>query len=154
MDALRLHLARRIRGTQIQEVKPSDASALANPIGLDGVFQAHCPPYFPTMDAAVDTVLRPLLKNRPDDVQPGHAPGSVPYLISDAQYREGEVEISEAGIACTKSICNYIYETYGRFPGSLDAMHLMWFMQAHIWTSTSTTNSTVGARTGQLMART
>jgi hypothetical protein len=40
-------------------------------------------------------------------------------------------EISDEGIACTKSICNYIYEKYGRFPGSLDAMHLMWLMQVH-----------------------
>jgi len=36
-----------------------------------------------------------------------------------------------AGIACAKSVCRYIYETYGRFPASVDAMHLMWFMQAH-----------------------
>ncbi len=33
--------------------------------------------------------------------------------------------------ACTKAICDYIYETYGRFPGGVDAMHLMWFLQAH-----------------------
>jgi hypothetical protein len=51
--------------------------------------------------------------------------------MSDAEHRGGTVEISEDGIACTKAICNYVYETYGRFPGSLDAMHLMWCMQAH-----------------------
>ena len=28
------------------------------------------------------------------------------------------------------TVCNYIYETWP-VPGSLDAMHLMWFMQAH-----------------------
>jgi hypothetical protein len=38
---------------------------------------------------------------------------------------------SEAGLACTKAVCRYIHETYGRFPGSVDTMHLMWFMQAH-----------------------
>ena len=25
----------------------------------------------------------------------------------------------------------YIYDTYGRFPGAVDTMHLMWFMQVH-----------------------
>ena len=35
------------------------------------------------------------------------------------------------GLACTKAICNYIHDTYGRFPGGTDAMHLMWVMQAH-----------------------
>ncbi|HML12347.1 MAG TPA: hypothetical protein VK456_03520, partial [Xanthobacteraceae bacterium] len=41
------------------------------------------------------------------------------------------VAVSDEGVACTKAVCNYIHETYGRFPGSLDAMHLMWFFQAH-----------------------
>src|SRR5262245_36990618 len=58
-------------------------------------------------------------------------PGCVPYLISDAEHRAGAVGISDAGIACTQAICNYIYQTYGRFPGSLDAMHLMWLIQVH-----------------------
>ena len=39
--------------------------------------------------------------------------------------------IANPGIACAKSVCRYIYETYGRFPACVDAMHLMWFMQAH-----------------------
>jgi len=111
-------------------IVPHAGPVLANPVGLDGVFQAYCPPYFSNMDAAVDAVLNPLLR-------PGAAsaksvqPGPVPYLMSDAEHRDGAVEISDEGIACTKAVCNYIYETYGRFPGTLDAMHLMWFLQAH-----------------------
>jgi hypothetical protein len=38
-------------------VAPGDTPALANPVGLDGIFQAYCPPYFPNMDAAVDAAL-------------------------------------------------------------------------------------------------
>ena len=106
-------------------VIPNDQPLLENPIGLDGVFQGYCPPYFPSMDAAVDALLTPLTR---ETFSP---PQSVPYLMSDAEHRAGTVEISDEGIACTKAICNYIYETYGRFPGSLDAMHLMWLMQVH-----------------------
>src|ERR1700745_1483637 len=40
------------RGCRILAADP--ASPCGNPIGLDGVFEASCPPYFPTMDAAVD----------------------------------------------------------------------------------------------------
>ena len=40
-------------------------------------------------------------------------------------------ELSDQGLACTKAICNYIYDTYGKFPGTVDTMHLMWFMQVH-----------------------
>jgi hypothetical protein len=28
-------------------------------------------------------------------------------------------------------VCNYIFDTYGRFPGTIDAMHLMRMLQAH-----------------------
>jgi hypothetical protein len=108
-------------------VIPRDTPVLANPVGLDGIFQAYCPPYFPTMDAAVDAVLAPLRK----DAETADPASASAYLMSDAEHRRGTVAVSEEGIACTKAVCNYIHETYGRFPGSLDAMHLMWFMQAH-----------------------
>jgi hypothetical protein len=42
--------------------------------------------------------------------------------MSDAEHGDGTVEITEEGIACTKAICNYIYETYGRFPGSVGCL--------------------------------
>jgi hypothetical protein len=112
-------------------IKPNRVTMLANPVGLDGVFQAYCPPYFRSMDAAVDAVLRPMLRTGSAAAEPSQPPGPVPYLISDAEHRDTAVAISEEGIACTKAVCNYIYETYSRFPGNVDAMHLMWFMQAH-----------------------
>jgi hypothetical protein len=112
-------------------IVPREVSALANPIGLDGIFEAYCPPYFSSMDAAVDSVLAPLLRARSTPAIPGQPPGPVPYLISDAEHRARAVEISEEGIACTKAVCNYVYDTYGRFPGTVDAMHLMWLMQVH-----------------------
>jgi len=107
------------------------AAMLANPVGLDGVFQAFCPPYYPSMDAAVDAVLAPVSRPNSASAAAPQSAGPVPYLISDAEHHAGIVEISDEGIACTKAICNYILETYGRFPGTVDAMHLMWFMQAH-----------------------
>jgi len=78
-----------------------------NPVGLDGILEGYCPPYFPTMDAAVETALARLSR--------------VPPVV----------EIGDEGLACTKAVCTYIYETFGRFPATVDTMHLMWFMQAH-----------------------
>jgi hypothetical protein len=103
------------------------APVLANPVGLDGVFQAYCPPYFPTMDAAVDAVLQPYARS----ARAAEPPPPSAYRMSDAEHRRSTVTVSDEGIACTKAVCSYIHETYGRFPGSLDAMHLMWFFQAH-----------------------
>ena len=105
--------------------------SLANPVGLEGVFQGYCPPFFPTMDAAVDAVVNALpRKNRTATTIPTQQ-GAAPYSMPEADYFENIDEISEEGIACIKAICTYIYETYGRFPGSVDTMHLMWHMQVH-----------------------
>jgi hypothetical protein len=44
-------------------IAPYGAASFGNPVGLDGVFEASCPPYHASMDAAVDAVLaqpRPL----------------------------------------------------------------------------------------------
>jgi hypothetical protein len=88
-------------------MEPGVAAGWPNPVGLDGVFEGYCPPYFPTMGAAVDAALARLSR--------------VPPIV----------EISEEGLACTKAVCTYIYETVGRFPATVDTMHLMWLMQAH-----------------------
>ncbi len=108
-------------------VVPDETPLLGNPVGIPGIFEGYCPPFFPSMDAAVEAVLRPYARNA------GAADASThpAYLMSDAEHRRSTVSVSEEGIACTKAVCNYIHETYGRFPGSLDAMHLMWVFQAH-----------------------
>jgi hypothetical protein len=103
-------------------VAPASGGMFGNPIGLDGVFQASCPPYHATMDAAVDAVF---------SRTPRAETAPVPHRMSEAEHRAGAVRLSAEGLACTKAVCNYIYETYGRFPGGTDAMHLMWVMQVH-----------------------
>jgi hypothetical protein len=108
-------------GFRIVDAGPA---GFGNPIGLDGVIEARCPPFYASMDAAVDSVLRPS--------SPGAgAAGAAPHRMSEAEHRAGTVRVSDEGLACTKAICNYIFETYGRFPAGTDAMHLMWFLQAH-----------------------
>jgi hypothetical protein len=102
----------------------SGPAGFGNPIGLDGVIEARCPPYYASMDAAVDSVLKPS--------SPGAgASGVVPHRMPESEHRAGAVGVSDEGLACTKAICNYVFETYGRFPAATDAMHLMWFVQAH-----------------------
>src|SRR5262249_30047890 len=102
----------------------SGAGILGSPGGQDGVLEASRPPYHANMDAAVDAVLAPPSRRSKEA-------GPVPYRMSEAEHRAGTIRISAEGLACTKAICSYIHDTYGRFPGSTDAMHLMWVMQAH-----------------------
>ena len=109
-------------------VIPGVAPALPNPVGLDGVFEGCCPPYFPDMDSAVEAAVSRICPPPTDLLR---QQGPTPYAMSDANYRANLPELSDEGIACTRAICKYIYDTYGRFPGTVDTMHLMWFMQVH-----------------------
>jgi hypothetical protein len=105
----------------VHSASGAGAAKFGNPVGLDGVFEASCPPYHASMDAAVDAVFAPTSGD-------SNAVRPVPHRMSDAEHRAGTTGVSEEGLACTKAICNYIVDT--RFPGGTDAMHLMWVMQA------------------------
>ena len=107
----------------VHSASGAGAAKFGNPVGLDGVFEASCPPYHASMDAAVDAVFAPTSGD-------SNAVRPVPHRMSDAEHRAGTTGVSEEGLACTKAICNYIVDIYGRFPGGTDAMHLMWVMQA------------------------
>src|SRR5262245_32894995 len=80
-------------------IVPGTGSGFGNPVGLDGVFQASCPPYYPTMDAAVEAVLSRASRE---------AAIPVPHRMSDEEHRAGGIRVSAEGLACTKAICNYI----------------------------------------------
>src|SRR6516162_2942160 len=92
-------------------VAANDGAAFGNPVGLDGVFEASCPPYHPSMDAAVDAVLAPPSPGRKET-------GAVPHRMSEAEHRADAIRISADGLACTKAICNYIHDTSGAFPAA------------------------------------
>ena len=109
-------------------VEPAGTSSYPNPVGFDGVLEGCCPPYFPTMDAAVDAVAARMAREGGDLPPPS---GPTAHKMSVDDFRRGNIEISDDGLACAKAVCNYIYDTYGRFPASTDTMHMMWFMQAH-----------------------
>jgi hypothetical protein len=112
-------------------IEPHGVSPFANPVGLDGVFGAYCPPYFPSMDAAVDTVLTPMLRTGSALAEPTKQQGPVPYLISDTEHRDGAVRSAKKASHAPRRSAITSIKTYGRFPGNVDAMHLIWFMQAH-----------------------
>ena len=111
------------------------ADLRTHPIGLrhqaEYLIQAKCPPYYPTMKAAVDDVMR------------GKFGSGGIYKDSEmfakifknnfgANYLKEASDYSEDVIECVRDICTYIYETHGRFPAHVDAIYVpgVW-MQAH-----------------------
>lgn len=101
----------------------------ANPVGLDGVIQAMCPPYYKDMSAAVDAVIaekRRLYDDRAFFAKAFKSRGD--QFCSEVPFYEPEV------IECTKDICNYIYNTHGRFPAHVDAIYVpgIWIQAHHL----------------------
>lgn len=98
------------------------------PVGRDGVFEGYCPPYYPDMDAAVDAALAGATQTMDD----WEAKGMLkPHTAPNEEFDAATVQASPEGVQCVKDICNYIYNTYGKFPATQDAMQLNLFIQAH-----------------------
>jgi hypothetical protein len=101
----------------------------ANPVGLDGVIETMCPPYYKDMSAAVDAVIaekRALYGDRAFFGKAFKTRGDL--FCGEVPFYEPEV------IECTKDICNYIYNTHGRFPAHVDAIYVpgIWIQAHHL----------------------
>ena len=101
----------------------------ANPVGIDGVFQGMCPPYFPDMSAAVDAVIaekHKLYDDRSFFEKTFRKDGG--SFVKEVPFYDPKV------VECTKDVCNYIFKTHGRFPAHVDAMYVpgVWIQAHHL----------------------
>ncbi len=99
----------------------------ANPVGIDGVYEAFCPPYYPDMGAAVQAVYDRKWGPKGIYLENG---GPVPY--KDRKSLDSDVpRTTDWALQATKDLCNYIYETYGKFPATVDSMNTSIWIQFH-----------------------
>lgn len=91
------------------------------PVGIDGVYESYCPPYYKNMDEAVDAFLEH--KNL-------SFPASLCYQ-NPGPVRQEIPSPSPERIQVVKDVCNYIYDTYGKFPAFIDPMYSRLTAQAH-----------------------
>jgi hypothetical protein len=86
------------------------------PLGLERddeiLLKPYCPPYYPSMEVAVQDFVR--RKFGPQGVFRGGARASG-WQEPDAKTTEIPAP-SEAAVGATVAYCEYIYERYGRFP--------------------------------------
>ncbi len=127
-------------GFRLQEPKrhrswPPAPASQANPVGIDGILEGLTPPYVSSMDEAVERVIEAKFSAS------GAAYGNErvfagPYRsVDDARaFLERASLPGPEEIAYTKEICNYIWDTYGRFPAHVDAFHTLgtWLQFAHL----------------------
>lgn len=102
---------------------PDFVPARPFPVGLDGVFQAQCPPYFPDMAAAVQAA---------HDYKWGPNGVYVKQRGAKKNFDSGEIKRAPDWVTdAAKELCTYIWETYGRFPASIDPIQMSIWFQAH-----------------------
>jgi hypothetical protein len=97
-----------------------------NPVGLDGVYEALCPPYHHDMRSAVETfVERKFGTGGAYDTEtdgPWKDPAGVKETV--ARYDDEFVD-------CMVEIAQYIHDKHGKFPGTRSTIMLPGFVQAH-----------------------
>lgn len=115
---------------------PHYADLRAHPVALrhDGEYliKAMCPPNYESMNQAVRAVVQ--AKFGPEGVYSDHALFRRIYKddFGDRYLNEARVYSGDV-IDCVRAVCNYIYETHGRFPAHCDAIHVpgVWLQVHH-----------------------
>jgi hypothetical protein len=113
---------------------PPMPASQPTPIGLDGFLEGLCPPYVKSMDEAVDIVVE-----RKMGTQGAYGNKEIfatayrDQKVADAYLKQAR-PFSKEVIQYTKDICNYLYDTYGRFPAHTDAFYLpgIWAQFSHL----------------------
>jgi len=119
-----------LRRTLLRPVTPLPAWR-PNPVGLDGLIEGYCPPYHADMSAAVDALIASKYGEQGiyrDAALFGQTfkPGLGEKFLREVPHYRDDI------VACVKDVCNYLHDTYGRFPAHVDAMFVpgIW-VQAH-----------------------
>jgi hypothetical protein len=99
-----------------------------NPVGLDKIFEAYCPPYYKDMNEAVDAFVEK--KFGGGGSHTAEYKGTTSF--KDWKTIQSDFNIpSKPSIDQVKAICTYVYETYGRFPATTDTKALPVWLQVH-----------------------
>lgn len=112
-----------------------------NPVGLDGIYEALCPPYYSDMHAAV----RAFVERK---FGPGGAydPDRGGPWKNSAEVKRGVRRYSDEFVECMGEMAQYIHDKHGKFPGTISTIVLPGFVQAqHIDTEYYDTHFDPGA---------
>ena len=105
-----------------------------NPVGADGILEGLCPPYVKSMNEAVDRVVEEKFGSQ--GVYQAKGLFSRPYRSekSAEEFMRVALPHSKEAIQYAKDICNYVYDTYGRFPAHVNAFHApgVWLQVHHV----------------------
>jgi hypothetical protein len=97
-----------------------------NPTGRQGVFEAFCPPHYPDMAAAVEAFAE--RKFGPGGPFHPQTPGA----WTDSPGVRGSAQVHDQAFrACVALQAQYVFDTFGKFPGTVPTVFIMNYVQAH-----------------------
>ena len=97
-----------------------------NPTGRQGVFEAYCPPHHPDLAAAVEAFTE--RKFGPGG--PFHP--DTPGAWTDSPGVRGSAQVHDQAFkACVARQAQYIFDTFGKFPGTVPTVFILNYLQAH-----------------------
>lgn len=97
-----------------------------NPTGLEGVMEGFCPPHYADMRAAVEGICE--RKFGPGGPFNAGTPGpwkESPKVRSTAPVHDDRFR------ECVALQAQYVYDSFGKFPGTVPSMFLIMYLQAH-----------------------
>jgi hypothetical protein len=97
-----------------------------NPTGLAGVLEGCCPPHYADMGAAVEAVC----ERKFGSGGPFHGDTPGPWKES-AKVRSAAEVHSQAFRECVALQAQYVFDTFGKFPGTVPSIFVMQYLQAH-----------------------
>ena len=97
-----------------------------NPTGLKGIMEGFCPPHYAHMREAVEAVCQ--RKFGPGG--PFHPDTPGPWKDSPRVRAAAQVH-SEEFRECVSLQAQYIFDTFGKFPGTVPSLFLITYLQAH-----------------------
>jgi len=103
-----------------------DRWPLPNPTGLAGVMEGFCPPYYPDMRSAVEAVAE-----RKFGLGGPFNPETSGMWITSGIVRGSAMIHSEEFKECVALQAQYIYDQFGKFPGTVPSIYVQTYLQAH-----------------------
>jgi hypothetical protein len=116
------------KGLGFRTVKDKEGNP--NPVGLDEVFEAYCPPYYKSMDDAVDAFIEKI-GGLASPIGPDYD-GVLPF--EPGYWRNNRPQYarpSQKHIDMVKAFCSYVYDTYGRIPATFSSKTIPIWLQVH-----------------------
>jgi hypothetical protein len=99
---------------------------LPNPTGLEGVFEGFTPPHYRNMRQAVDALMeRKFGAGGPFNPE-------TPGYYRDTPKVRGSAQVPDEHFReCAALQAQYIYDTFGKFPGTVPSIFVLPYLQAH-----------------------